>query len=152
MKCTRCKENNANIQYTPYEGSINYLCITCYKILGKEYNEGLRIMNYVEDNKQTFSVTIVIPEGKARIGNVQIPSSVIAGQSFDITYTLFNDGGEDVMYAEIGAYTSTEGQIIDGSHWEQVIGEGGSVTKTTTIIDGITEETRFEIVGGHKED
>lgn len=148
MKCTRCNENKATVQYTPYKGSINYLCMICYEILGKEYNKEKRNMStYVEDDFKSFSISIIVPEGKARIEDVSIPTQVFANTPFDISYKVYNDGGGDTM----SGYITINTQTVVGSEWQKVIPTNDYTTITTTV-EGISEESSIRITAGHQED
>jgi len=37
-KCDHCGKKHYSVEYTPYNGETIYLCIDCYKEIGKDYN------------------------------------------------------------------------------------------------------------------
>lgn len=111
----------------------------------------MKKLGEVQDDTETFTVEVAgvpPPEGNAQIENLNYPSEVNPGQSFNVTYTARNIGGTDTLWGRI--IDRDTGQVIPGSEWQQMI-SGGSTKNVSTQFSGITADFHGRVEAGHIE-
>lgn len=101
----------------------------------------------VIDDTHSISIDVTYPEGVADIHDVSYPSTVVAGEDFDITYQVTNTSSQsDTLW---GVLVDDGGNPIAGTYWSETVAAGATVSKTITM--NISEPFNGALQAGHVE-
>lgn len=99
------------------------------------------------DDTETISINVTYPEGIADLHDVVYPATVIAGEEFNITYQVTNNGSwSDTLW---GVLLDNNGDPVAGTYWSEIIDAGATVYKTITMT--LSEPFNGELQAGHVE-
>lgn len=100
---------------------------------------------FVVDETKKYIVIIITP--KAKVVSVKYPTSVRAGEPFDLTVTLMNDSEVE---GKLAFRLSIDGEIVRGSSVKTVPAKG-SASWTYEITIGKEGKYTVKVEGGHIE-
>ena len=92
----------------------------------------------VVDTSKDIKINVMVSEGHASIADLKYPSTVKAGEPFDISCNLTNTGAKDTIFIEI--YDAGLKKLVPNSRHEETMatGEAKNIRWTITINKPIT--------------